>query len=721
MVGIERKASKMGMEIGADSSHAGGLSDAEVLAVARQWVVRALSAATQGDQGHYMNLLKSLKTVQLDDPSSLSALQYRLKALAQSVSYVSEHYHHMLLALVLGMSVWTYGSDVAEALLEFVVNLATANGGCVSQCLDMLVRNFLPPSCGIPAFLDTYSRTGLMGGWLSMDKIRAQQSDQMARKDVVLNQLHSAIRHLADLVPTAPMRLQPIVLQKMPHKTLPKQWNVLYLENMLRLENSGAKYISNQMLPAVVDQLIQIDVEIRWEDILTEEDTGKVYMFHMDIEDEGDERPIEDREGDENENGDPAGPGIEAKLQYGLMSRSSKGGVPTLDEMADKMDLMMDMTFQHLQICGNKGLSSQIFDTLAKSFQSTILNTYKSKFTQYLLFYLCSLEPSSCGSRFASLLCDIFTSKSRPSNTRMSAAAYLASFIARAKYLPVDVIWTSLRRLASWCASYGTHEIGTRASGNVPDSVLHGVFYSACQAVMYILCFRLKLLADEPDGKRHLRGLHLQQIVEHRLNPLKVCLPSVVEEFLKQASTLQLVDQKHWHASKERLEGNTRSMLVGDVRLDMFFPFDPYLLRHSDRFIRPNFIYWSMVEPLDENGTSDVEDEGYDSLSEASSYVGSPLDEMQSQVGSYESAEAGTLDEEKENFFPILNRQDSGNFNIVERDVDSLEGTGSFCDDGLVESFKHSFDAMAITPPRPGMKLPAKLPPNVSRNPAFRF
>ncbi|KAL2622392.1 hypothetical protein R1flu_002597 [Riccia fluitans] len=721
MVGIERKSSAMGMEIGSDSAHVGGLSDDEVLTVARQWVVRALSAATQGDQGHYLNLLKSLKTVQLDDPSSLSALQYRLKALAQSVSYVSEHYHHMLLALVLGMSVWTYGPEVAEALLEFVVNLATANGGCVSQCLDMLVRNFLPPSCGIPAFLDTYSRTGLMGGWLSMDKIRAQQPDQMASKDIVLSQLHSAIRHLADLVPTAPMRLQPIVLQKMPHKTLPKQWNVLYLENMLRLESSGAKYISNQMLPAVVDQLIQIDVEIRWEDILTEEDTGKVYMFHMDIEDETDERPIEDREADENENGDPAGPGIEAKLQYGLMPRSLKGAVPTLDEMADKMDLMMDMTFQHLQTCDKKGLSSQIFDTLAKSFQSTILNTYKSKFTQFLLFYLCSLEPSSCGSRFASLLCDIFTAKSRPSNTRMSSAAYLASFIARAKNLPVDVIWTSLRRLASWCVAYGTHDVGSRPTGNVPDSVLHGVFYSACQAVMYILCFRLKLLADQPDGKRHLRGLHLQQIVDHRLNPLKVCLPSVVEEFLKQASTLQLVDQKHWLASKERIDGNARSMVVGDVRLDMFFPFDPYLLRHSDRFIRPNFIYWSMVEPLDENATSDVEDEGYDSLSEASSYAGSQLDEVQSQAGSYESADVVTPDGERENFRHTLDVQDSENYSYIERHVDTLDEASSFCDDGIVESFKLSFDAMAITPPQPEMMMPAKLPAKVSLNSGFRI
>ncbi|BBN15097.1 RNA polymerase I-specific transcription initiation factor RRN3 [Marchantia polymorpha subsp. ruderalis] len=716
MVGIGRNPLTMGMDVTADAVQLGAITDDEVLSVARQWVVRALSAATQGDQGHYLNLLKSLRTVQLDDSGSLSALQYRLRALSQSVSYISEHYHHTLLALVLGMSVWTYGPDVADALLEFVVNLATANGGCVSQCLDMLVRNFLPPSCGLPAFLDTYSRTGLMGGWLSMDKIRAQQPDQMAKKDVVLNQLHAAIRHLADLVPTAPMRLQPIVLQKMPHRTLPKQWNVLYLENMLRLESSGGKYISNQMLPAVVDQLIQIDVEIRWEDILTDDETSKVYMFHMDIEDEADERLNDDREADENENGDPAGPGIEAKLQYGLMTRPSKGAVPTLDEMADKMDLMMDMTFQHLQSCVGRGLSTQVFDILLKSFQSTVLNTYKSKFTQFLLFYLCALEPSTCGSRFASLLCDIFTSKSRPANTRMSAAAYLASYLARAKYIPVDVIWTSLKRLVSWCAAYGTHDLGSKPAGNVPDSVLHGVFYSGCQAVMYILCFRLKMLVDEPEGKRHLRGLCLQQVVEHRLNPLKVCLPSVVEEFLRQSSTLQLVDQSHWLASKERLDGNTRSMIVGDMRLDMFFPFDPYLLRHSDRFIRPNFTYWSMVEPLDDIAVSDVEDDDADSISEVSSYGGSQLDEAQS----YENADV-TDDDAKENHRPAVSRQIFDNSLNRQTQVGSLEAASPFSEDGLVDAFKHSFDAMAITPPHPEMMMPAKLTGRISLNPAFRI
>jgi RNA polymerase I-specific transcription initiation factor RRN3 len=42
-----------------------------------------------------------------------------------------------------------------------------------------------------------------------------------------------------------------------------------------------------------------------------------------------------------------------------------------------------------------------------------------------------------------------------------------------------------------------------------------------------------------------------------------------------------------------------RGSFGGQSRLDMFSPFNLYLLRQSDRFIRPYFIHWSMVEPPD--------------------------------------------------------------------------------------------------------------------------
>lgn len=567
-------------------------------------IARALTAVSKGDSSQYNKLLSELKDVQLDNEASVSALLVRLRALAQTGSYMDERLHDGLLTHVLGLSIWVFSSDVADALLRFVVNLVTANGACILPCLEMLVRNFLPPSCGMPQFIDSYHKQRWKTLSAAVERARASKDEHMAKKDETLDRLHKSISVVLELVPMAYLRLQRIVLRRMPHKVTAKEWIALYLENMLRLESSVAGDVTcGQMLPAIVDKLIEIDVEIRWEDILREDDSSKVYLFHMDLEDGNEEN---ERDAENLEVSDPSVPGSEAKVQHGLMSRSAKSRPPSLDEMADKMDVMMDMMLQHLRYSVDKGNTPQIFKILLGSFQSTILDTYKSKFTQFLLFYLCSLAPASCGRSFAILLCDILTSRSRPPNTRMSSAAYLASYLARARYLPLSTVAESLKRVADWCLTYVRAFDEGRAIYQTPNAA-HGVFYSACQAVMYVFCFKSRELLEDPEQKRVVRSLHLQELFDHRLNPLKMCLPSVVDEFVKQTSSLQLLECKDLGAHNRK--ENPQSSFGGEYRLDMFFPFDPYLLRQSERHIRPSFLYWSMVHPPSDEYTSDVEEE----------------------------------------------------------------------------------------------------------------
>lgn len=54
----------------------------------------------------------------------------------------------------------------------------------------------------------------------------------------------------------------------------------------------------------------QLKVEIRWEDILNDDETGRVYMFHMDVEEEAEdwERNASEPTG---ETGEAVGPGME--------------------------------------------------------------------------------------------------------------------------------------------------------------------------------------------------------------------------------------------------------------------------------------------------------------------------------------------------------------------------------------------------------------------------
>lgn len=110
------------------------------------------------------------------------------------------------------------------------------------------------------------------------------------------------------------------------------------------------------------------------------------------------------------------------------------------------------------------------------------------------------------------------------------------------------------------------------------------IFITSVMDIMWLWTHATSVISNMSRERETIETCSSYQRTDYGLCGYKqVCLPSVVEEFLRQSSTLQLVDQSHWLASKERLDGNTRSMIVGDMRLDMFFPFDPYLLRHSDR------------------------------------------------------------------------------------------------------------------------------------------
>eukprot|EP01018_Ginkgo_biloba_P032309 Gb_32274 [translate_table: standard] len=666
----------MGMEVQVPKTEVnlsggmGNISDQEVLSIARLWIRQALTSVLQGDATCYNQLLQDLSNIEAGDPAQEATLVMTLKALSQAVSSINEHHHSSLLGCVLGMSFWNYSLAVADVLMEFIINLATSNGGFVDKCLDMLVRNFLPPSCGLPLFMDSLTRRLILGG-LSADQLYHKKTEHLARKNEVLERVHSAIQQIADLVPTAALRLQPIILRRMPHRIIHKDWNALYMENMLRVESSAVgEIIGSRMLMAVVDRLIEIDVEIRWEHIL-HEDSSKVYVFDMEMDDD-----------EENEE-DPGKPGSEAKVQL----PKSSVAMQSLGEVADKMDVLMEMTLDHLKVCADEGRLLQVYDTLMDSFQSTILNTHKSKFTQFLIFYLCSLAPATCGAKFASMLCDIFVSKSRPPNTRMTAAAYLASYLSRGKFLPLSAVSASLKRLVDWCVQYAPYQNDERKTINTGS---HGVFYSACQAVMYVLCFRMKSLIDDPKQRLLVEQLPLKQIVEHMLNPVKVCLPSVVEEFLRQVKALHLFDVSEFMGSNNLLETEESKAFGGVERLDMFFPFDPYLLKQSDRFVRPNFTFWSMVQtPVEE----DVEDNMIDES-------GGPWDEDFYRNDCTEDFSAGNE----------VNCGSNGGLPESQSDHDDFD------------AFEYSMNKMSITPRRTAFLMTtmdmSSMPPKVCNMPA---
>uniref|UniRef100_A0A0D3GK57 RNA polymerase I-specific transcription initiation factor RRN3 n=1 Tax=Oryza barthii TaxID=65489 RepID=A0A0D3GK57_9ORYZ len=274
---------------------------------------------------------------------------------------------------------------------------------------------------------------------------------------------------------------------------------------------------------------------------------------------------------------------------------------------AEKLDSLMVVFCEHLKSCKEHGRLPQEFDILKTIFRASVLRVHKSKFAQFIMFYACSLDPEICGLEFALFLSDIFIKKEED----------------------------SISRLVDWCVDYCDLQNNIRIT---TKPINHQIFYASCQAVMYILCFRLRSIMDYPNLKAQLFNMPFGYILTHPLEPLKVCLPSIVDEFLRQAKAARLFNASVHSEFEDALESDLSKTFGGMNRLDMFFPFDPYLLKESDRYMRPNFEYWSMVKTTYNNYNSDVDDELVD-LDAPEMNVGSLDDHVEIDLNSDDDLE----------------------------------------------------------------------------------
>ena len=70
------------------------------------------------------------------------------------------------------------------------------------------------------------------------------------------------------LVPTAPRGVLPIIADRLPNKAQPRGLHCLYLRAVLQLAQSrAADSLRNGLQSAVVGHLLDLDVEIKWQDI----------------------------------------------------------------------------------------------------------------------------------------------------------------------------------------------------------------------------------------------------------------------------------------------------------------------------------------------------------------------------------------------------------------------------------------------------------------------
>ncbi|KAG3019771.1 hypothetical protein JG687_00007302 [Phytophthora cactorum] len=622
----------------------------EEVASMHHFIENALDLLIKGNAKSYQYLIQQLTLV----PPPVATRRKIFRALPRCISTMAREpkAYRALLDVLFKFDLLVSGDPLeVDDYTRFIVHLVSSNTVYVVPTMHMLVRNMrrpqekeLPPDLRALAQAEQKKEEAVkkttkngriaIGGSFGANAVatptpvaepvqEAKGPGLDERIQARFEAAHQTLERVLTLVPTAANVLFPILCEHFPHKRMDAPTQVAYLRNVLRVTGYVGG-LRERVLGLVLDQLVAIDVEIKLDE--SEED-----MFTMDDFLDDDMLPPDDA------------------------SRQ-------VDEMADKLDQMMLVMFEHIEQSaatdnsnGDKNVdvrqAALIFKYLLKVFEHSILNTHRSKYPQFLLFYVCRMDPQFQDVFISQLLATSLDPQTPPT-TRQSCGAYLASFLARAKYISVAYLQKALYHLLKWLhdqmdvydAAHQDEQEKAEAregettaerderlleeSENMETTGERGfqesIFISSLQTVCYMVCFRGLEIATSDDGAGYefLRSLGWERLLvtSGGYCPLAYCQQTVATEFLNLVEAFDLVSEeclervdqaigtvsastsksaKSMERSKKPTAGSaSASTLLGQRQpLETFFPFDPYLLRRSFRYIGPLYLYWKHADP----------------------------------------------------------------------------------------------------------------------------
>ncbi|EON64205.1 hypothetical protein W97_03435 [Coniosporium apollinis CBS 100218] len=595
----------------------------------REEVRRGIEKHLAGDNAAY-DQLKQLFTAKPfeEDAPSTRLLQKYLHALTGHASWLNKNCSGLVHA-VLDCQWLLRDESFVQSYIRFLGGLLSAHGGYTGLVLRMVVQSFVSRRClGDPPMIHAKNNV------VPPQSLRAP-SDAPVRRTQAEARVHSCLKYLLQLIPSASGALPSILSSSFPFATDSTKAHVDYVRNLLKL-TEYAPALKGAILALVTDRLVKIDVQIQVDMEDLEEDTEEELVRKvLERRDQGpDDAEEEDPDASDNESvssADSDGPDDER--------------IKDLKQAVVTMDSMLDVLFGYYHPIFTSGMILDVRDTfehLLAQFSNTILPTYRSRHTQFLLFHF-GQASSFLMERFTSVCLDLSFDKTRPHILRLAAASYLASFIARGAHVPPPLVRQIFDLLLEYLEDM---RLTYERTCTGPDLRRYGGYYAIAQALLYIFCFRWRDLirnadeyADEDDeslldGSRELVWGHrtkeiLTRNVYSKLNPLKVCSPAIVAQFAKIAHHL------HFMYIFSLLETNKRvrlSRAVGSggaayggmperetalsgrsgeasLQLDAYFPFDPYHLPRSKRWLEGDYNEWKALPGLEEKGVESSEEE----------------------------------------------------------------------------------------------------------------
>ncbi|OLY82210.1 RNA polymerase I-specific transcription initiation factor rrn3 [Smittium mucronatum] len=525
-----------------------------------------------------------------------------------------------------------------------------------------------------------------------LESYRSNPSIKREVPDFILfKRVHSLLSELVHIIPTLSQEIYFSISKNFPHKRDSSARNTSFLKNVLKVIRYCPD-LQKKLLLLSIDRILQMDVEIQVEiediDSLSQT-TSK------------DELPVSE----DNDSSSFVSKSKLSKLSNTVSDSESDSESEDefvveeiftykASEMVSKLDSMLFLLFSYFRdnhLIGPRR-SFDTFSLALELFDQIILPTYKSRYTQFFIFYLCSLDTSYSDLFLGHLVSKIgqpvefgraISSSSRSAVLRMSAASYLSSFVARSLSLTPQIVRNVIGVLSQWANTYldlqddgiysssspfglKKHSSSLGFSSNFTDASKfeHPVFYSVCQAIFYIFCYRWRDLLDgsynefEPmdlddhhnnkyrslistfdtssfNWSSQTSGIH--RLVFSKLNPLKFCSSIVSKQFALVASQLNfvfclsLIDQNRRN-SRRFLSSTSSATSLPSLRsasssatltsvsqetleeMSSFFPFDPFPLTQSRSFIDPIYFVWCPV--FDQSIDSDSSDSSDDSNDE---------------------------------------------------------------------------------------------------------
>lgn len=600
----------------------------------RTEVKRAIEAHGKGDSERYDSIKEVFAQFAGEDREDSSAndeVKTYILALTSYASLLNRDCNGLVKAIL--KCEWM-GRDESfvKAYAQFLGNLVSAQGAYVGLVLGTLVDQFtggmLPLIRG--SNLANKSKVRLSSGRLP--------GCPDVNRDTLSSRVHFALKYLLRLVPSASATLSPILSAKFPFADETKRVHVTYINNLVRLLEYAPE-LKSDVFALITDRLVKIDVQMQVDFDDVDDEVAGAIVQALALNPSEEEEEDEDDADDSDDSDSDSVTSDDANGDQAKRAKEIQESVEKMDAILDRLFAIYDPYFTD----PNSVEAANMFETLLGHFANIILPTYRSRHTQFLLFHFAQ-KSEHLIDQFAGTCVQLAFQPGRPAVLRQSSAAYLASFVARGAHVEPQVVRTVFELIGSNLDHIRTeNELTCRG----PDLQKYGTFYAMTQALLYIFCFRWRDLIDSAEvfddedpvafiGQDLIwtKGVKetLSRAIYSKLNPLKICSPPIVSEFARIAHHLRFIYVYPLLETNKRIRLSQFSSAVGNGalrdagngasndswhQLDAYFPFDPYQLPVSKKWIEDDYVQWKSIPGLnqeedDDDSSGDDEDDDED-------------------------------------------------------------------------------------------------------------